>query len=182
MVLNVQVISYPIRLRPCGPGTYSQSFWRNVSHNVHVVFLEEFDTKTGGRLDALDVTDDVERVVAASGIKSGTVLVFSPHTTCSVLLASSSRETVSSLARSMDSLAPEDGYYAHDDLEIRTENLVEDEPANAPAHIFHAVSGRASECVPVKEGRPALGDGQRILFVELDCSRKRRYVIQVVGE
>ena len=147
-----------------------------------VVFLEEFETKTGGRLDALDVTDDVARVVGNSGIKAGTALVFSPHTTCSVLLAKPSRETVDAIARSMNALAPADGYYAHDDLEIRTENLVEDEPANAPAHIFHAVAGRASECVPISEGQLALGNGQRILFVELDSSRKRRYLVQVVGE
>lgn len=164
------------------PGTNSQSFSRPVSHNGCVVFLEEFETKTGGRLDALDVTDDVAKVVGTSGIRSGTALVFSPHTTCSVLLATSSRKTVSHLARSMQALAPDDAYYAHDDLEIRTENLVEEEPANAPAHVFHAVAGRASECVPVSDGRLVLGEEQRILFVELDCSRKRRYVVQVVGE
>lgn len=146
------------------------------------MLLEEFETKTGGRLDALDVTDDVARVVGISGIQAGTALVFSPHTTCSVLLATPSRATVDAIARSMDALAPEDGYYAHDDLEIRTENLVEDEPANAPAHIFHAVAGRASECVPISDGQLTLGDGQRILFVELDSSRKRRYLVQVVGE
>ena len=153
-----------------------------MGHNGCVVILEEFETKTGGRLDALDVTRDVAKVVSASGVTSGTVLVFSPHTTCSVLVATSSRDTVAALERSMKALAPDDGYYAHDDLEIRTENLVEDEPANAPAHIFHAVAGRASECVPIHEGRLELGEDQRILFVELDSSRKRRYLIQVVGE
>ena len=147
-----------------------------------MVLLEEFETKTGGRLDALDVTDDVARVVASSGVTTGIVLVFSPHTTCSVLVAVSSNTLVDALGRSMSALAPEDGYYAHDDLEIRTENLLEDEPANAPAHIFHVVAGRASQCVPVTNGKLALGEDQRILFVELDCSRKRRYVVQVVGE
>lgn len=147
-----------------------------------MVILEEFETKTGGRLDALDVTEDVERVVGSSGIQRGTALVFSPHTTCSVYVTVAGKAAVESLQQTMDSIAPEGAYYAHDDLAIRTENLVEDEPANAPAHIFHAIAGRASECVPVDDGRLALGDGQRILFVELDCSRKRRYLVQVVGE
>ena len=147
-----------------------------------MVVLEEFETKTGGRLDALDVTDDAARVVVESGIKRGTALVFSPHTTCSVWVTRAGRETVESLRTAMQSIAPEEAYYAHDDLMIRTENLVEDEPANAPAHIFHAVAGRASECVPVDGGRLVLGEDQRILFVELDSSRKRRYLVQVVGE
>ena len=147
-----------------------------------MVILEEFETKTEGRLDALDVTDDVARVVKASGVDRGTALIFSPHTTCSVFVARAERMTIESIQRTMDVVAPADAYYAHDDLDIRTQNLVEDEPANAPAHIFQAVAGKASECVPVEDGQLLLGDGQRILFVELDCSRKRRYLVQVVGE
>lgn len=87
-----------------------------------------------------------------------------------------------SIQETMGLIAPDGAYYAHDDLDIRTQNLVEDEPANAPAHIFQAIAGSASECVPVRDGELVLGDEQRILFVELDCSRKRRYLVQVVGE
>lgn len=147
-----------------------------------MVLLEEFETKTGGRLDALDVTDEVEAVVRESGIDRGNVLVFSPHTTCCVLVATPGAGMVDAMARAMQTIAPDDGYYAHDDLGIRTENLVEDEPANAPAHIAHVFLGKASECVPIADGRLQLGPGQRVLFVELDCSRSRRYCVQVVGE
>jgi len=153
-----------------------------VRHNWSVVLLEEFETKTGGRLDTIDVTDEVEEVVRESGVDSGSVLVFSPHTTCCVLVARPGRGMVEAMDRAMQTIAPDDGYYAHDDLNIRTENLVEDEPANAPAHIAHVFLGKASECVPVADGRVQLGPGQRVLFVELDSSRSRRFCIQVVGE
>jgi secondary thiamine-phosphate synthase enzyme len=158
------------------------SIFVRVGENGDVIKIEEFETKTGGRLDTLDVTEDVARVVSASGIWGGSALVFSPHTTCCVLLAKPGREMVASLERAIDSIAPDDGYYAHDDLDIRTENLVENESANAPAHIAHVFVGKASECVPVVNGELALGTDQRILFVELDCSRERRYCVQVVGE
>jgi secondary thiamine-phosphate synthase enzyme len=147
-----------------------------------MIVLEEFDTKMEGRLDAVDVTDDLQAVVERSGIIEGSALVFSPHTTCCVVLAASRAHVTRSLAHMMRTVAPEDGYYAHDDLEIRTENLVEDEPANAPAHILHCVIGRPSECIPVVARRLLLGDEQRVLFVELDSSRPRRYCIQVMGE
>ena len=147
-----------------------------------MVVLEEFETKTGGRLDALDITAEVEDTVRRSGVLQGTVLVFSPHTTCCVLLASPHAPMLDALARAMDTVAPEDGYYAHDDLDIRTENLVEDEPANAPAHIVHVFVGKASECIPIVGGDVILGAGQKVLFVELDSSRPRRYVVQVLGE
>lgn len=144
--------------------------------------FDEFEAKTGGRLDTLDVTQEVVDMVRAAGVRAGSALVFSPHTTCCILVAERSAQTVSTLARAMEALAPADGYYAHDDFAIRTENLTEDEPPNAPAHIFHVFAGKASECIPIVEGRLALGENQRILFVELDSSRERRYVIQVVGE
>jgi secondary thiamine-phosphate synthase enzyme len=147
-----------------------------------VILFEEFEAKTGGRLDALDITDEVVEVVRASGVTGGSVLVFSPHTTCCVLIAPAGRETSLTLADAIEGLAPSNGYYAHDDLAIRTENLTEDESPNAPAHLFNVFAGRTSECIPIVGGAPALGDDQRVLFVELDTSRERRYVLQVVGE
>jgi secondary thiamine-phosphate synthase enzyme len=147
-----------------------------------VILFEEFETKTGGRLDALDITEEVVDVVRSSGVVKGSVLVFSPHTTCCVLIAPPGAQTSLRLADAMEALAPANGYYAHDDLAIRTENLTEDEPPNAPAHLFNVFAGRTSECIPIIDGRLTLGDGQRVLFVELDSSRKRRYLLQVVGE
>jgi secondary thiamine-phosphate synthase enzyme len=147
-----------------------------------MVRFEEYETKTGGKLDALDVTDDVNALIDRCGINHGSAIVFSPHTTCCVLVAQPGRPMLEALDRAITTIAPDDGYYAHDDMVIRTENLTENEPANAPSHIAHVFVGKASECVPVVKNRLQLGDGQRILFVELDSSRERRYCIQVVGE
>jgi secondary thiamine-phosphate synthase enzyme len=147
-----------------------------------VIAFEEYEIKTGGRLDAVDITSEVRDIVRSSGISQGNVLVFSPHTTCCVLIARRDEGTAERLAGMMEAIAPANGYYAHDDLGIRTENLVEDEPANAPAHLFNVFAGKTSECIPVIAGEPALGEAQRVLFVELDSSRKRRYFLQVVGE
>lgn len=147
-----------------------------------MIHFEEYETKTGGRLDALDVTGEVEDAIRRSGIEHGSALVFSPHTTCCVLIARPGRPMMDALDRAMTTIAPDDGYYAHDDLVIRTENLVENEPANAPAHIAHVFVGKASECIPVSKSELGLRGGQRVLFVELDSSRERRYFIQVVGE
>ncbi|MGH2807196.1 MAG: secondary thiamine-phosphate synthase enzyme YjbQ [Actinomycetota bacterium] len=147
-----------------------------------MIHHEEFEIKTGGRLDAVDVTEDIRDTLRSSGVRLGSALIFSPHTTCCIVVGSAGAETARSLEATMRAIAAEDGYYAHDDLTIRTENLVDDEPANAPAHILHAVAGKASECIPVADGDLLLGDDQRVLFVELDSSRLRRYVIQVLGE
>jgi len=182
------VSGYPSNL----PQTLKQSFnhleraskrlFPAVGQNVLVIAFEEFETKTGGRLDALDITEEVLEVARASGVTRGNVLVFSPHTTCSVMIAQGGVEVVRQLEEAMHKLAPDDLYYQHDDFSIRTENMTEDEPPNAPSHLFHVFVGKTSECIPIVEGGPLLGDDQRVLFVELDSSRPRRYCIQVVGE
>jgi secondary thiamine-phosphate synthase enzyme len=153
-----------------------------VGENANVIVFKEFETKTGCKLDAIDLTDEVAELVRASGVEEGSVLVFSPHTTCCVMVGAPGGATVAALEEAMERIAPDGAYYAHDDLAVRTENLVEDESANAPAHIFHVIAGGASQCIPVTDGKLTLGDDQRILFVELDCSRARRYCVQVLGE
>jgi secondary thiamine-phosphate synthase enzyme len=147
-----------------------------------VITFSELEMKTGGRHDAVDVTSDVEATVASAGVEIGSALIFSPHTTCCVLIARSAREAFRALSEASEVLAPEGAYYAHDDLDIRTENLVEDEPPNAPAHILHVFLGKASECIPISGGQLVLGADQRVFIVELDTSRLRRYCIQVIGE
>ncbi|MFN2593364.1 MAG: secondary thiamine-phosphate synthase enzyme YjbQ [Actinomycetota bacterium] len=146
-----------------------------------MILYKEFETKTGGRLDILDVTDDVSDTVQEAGVEHGSVLIFAPHTTCCVLISAQTAGLKESLVETLEAIAPVDGYYAHDDLTIRTQNLVEDEPANGPAHIAHVILGKASESIPIHDGRPVLGPAQRVLIVELDCSRKRSYAIQVMG-
>lgn len=150
-----------------------------------MISYEEFATVTEGRLDALDITPEIEKVVANSGVKQGSALVFSPHTTCCVLVANGDRTLVKALGKAMELLEPEDGYYHHDDFSVRTENLdpnVSDEPENAPAHLVHVFSGKASEVIPVQGGQLGLGEAQRVYFVELCSARARRYVVQVLGE
>lgn len=150
-----------------------------------MISYEEFTTRTEGRLDALDITTEVEKVLANSGVINGSALIYSPHTTCCVLVANGDRRLVQALGKAMELLEPEDGYYHHDDFSIRTENLdptVDDEPENAPAHLVHVFSGKASEVIPVSDSQLQLGEGQRVYFVELCSSRPRRYCVQVFGE
>lgn len=149
-----------------------------------MIHYEEFETKTGGRLDALDVTPEITEAVRASGVRNGSVLVYSPHTTACVLVANGDRTVLTSLDKATQLLEPPDGYYEHDDFDIRTENLVEDreEPENAPAHLLHVFAGRASEVIPIHDGDVALGEHQRVYFIELCSSRMRNYCVQVIGE
>jgi secondary thiamine-phosphate synthase enzyme len=132
----------------------------------------------------LDVTDDLREVVAESGVRDGMALVYSPHTTCAVLINERESGFVHDFTSLMESLVPLDGAYRHDDLEARTENL-EDDPHDIPngwAHCRQALLGSASQTVPIVNGELLLGRWQRVFFLELDRARDRRVLMQVMGE
>ena len=80
-------------------------------------------------------------------------------------------------------LVPSDAYYAHDDWDRRTENVCEEdmEVGNGHSHCMSMLLGSAGESIPVRDGELALGQWQRVLFIELDRERDRRWLVQVVG-
>jgi secondary thiamine-phosphate synthase enzyme len=80
-------------------------------------------------------------------------------------------------------LIPHETYYAHDDWDRRTENICPEdmEVGNGHAHCMSMLMGSAGESIPVSDGDLCLGTWQRILFIELDRSRPRRWLVKVVG-
>ncbi|HEX4520511.1 MAG TPA: secondary thiamine-phosphate synthase enzyme YjbQ [Gaiellaceae bacterium] len=133
----------------------------------------------------IDVTEDVRGVVERAAIVNGMALVYSPHTTCAVVINEPESGFAEDFAELLESLAPSDGrYYRHDDLEIRTDGIEDDtaEFPNGHSHCRAGLLASSSETVPVVDGKLMLGTWQRIFFCELDRSRSRKVFIQVIGE
>jgi secondary thiamine-phosphate synthase enzyme len=132
----------------------------------------------------LDITDDVRSVVAKSDVQRGMALVYSPHTTCAVVINERESGFIRDFNALIESLVPLSASYLHDDMEARTENLEDDdhEFPNGHAHCRTALVGSASETLPVEGGDIVLGKWQRIFFLELDRARDRKVLIQVMGE
>jgi len=151
---------------------------------VMTVVLENHNFRTTECGQFVDVTDDVAGVVSRSNVRNGMALVYSPHTTCSILINERETGFLKDFGNLMDSLVPLEGAYQHDDLESRTENL-EDDPHDIPngwAHCRQSLLGAASQTIPIVDGEMMLGRWQRVFFVELDRARDRRVLIQVMGD
>ena len=147
------------------------------------VFQGEKRLRTEGGLSVRDITDEVAEAVGESGVRDGIVCVYSPHTTCCIRVnefESGFLEDVTTLLRR---LVPSERYYAHDDWGRRTENICEEdmELGNGHAHCMSMLLGGAGESIPVRDGELCLGTWQRVLFLELDRERDRRWLVQVVG-
>jgi secondary thiamine-phosphate synthase enzyme len=147
------------------------------------VFQHERRLRTTGGLSVRDITDEVNEAVAASGIKDGIACVYSPHTTCCVRVNEFEQGFMDDFAALLKRLVPQEGYYAHDDWDRRTENICEEdmEFGNGHSHCMSMLLGSAGESIPVRDGELLLGTWQRVLFIELDRERDRRWLVQVVG-
>jgi secondary thiamine-phosphate synthase enzyme len=131
-------------------------------------------------LQFIDITDDVERAVAASGVSDGTVTIFSKHTTAAIKINEHEPELFKDLSRLLSAIAPENRPYFHNDFTVRWVNMVEDECPNGHAHCQHLLLG-TSETIPLMDGNLAFGRWQRIFLIELDHPRKRDVVVSVMG-
>ena len=133
---------------------------------------ESFEVRTRGR-GSYEVTDEVARMVKASGLKEGIVTVFIRHTSASLVIYENADPSArEDLHEFLDRIAP-DGEAWH----IHTA----EGPDDTASHLRMTVT-RTSETIPVTQGRMALGTWQGIFLLEHRLVLHRReIVVSVVG-
>ncbi len=136
-------------------------------------------------LEFKDITEEVKKIVEKTKVKNGLVLVYSTHTTLAICVNEKEKGIVADFKNLINRIIPKDGYYCHNDLSIRTENLVCQSAAsdclNGHSHCTHLLM-RNSETIPIIDGKMTLGIWQRIFAIELDCCRRRNIVVQIIGD
>ena len=128
-----------------------------------------FNTKK--HREYINITNDVENVLAKSGIKEGMILVSSMHITAGVYINDAESGLIQDIDEWLERLAPFDLSYRHH----RTGET------NGDAHlksllIHHEV------IVPVTDGKLDFGPWQQIYYAEFDGQRRKRLIIKVMGE
>jgi secondary thiamine-phosphate synthase enzyme len=113
----------------------------------------------------------VQSVVDQSGVDGGLVSVFVPGSTAAITTMEYEPGGVQDLDDALERLIPRGDDYQHNRLNADT---------NSHAHIRAAIVG-ASETLPVRGGRLALGTWQQIVLVDFDDRpRQRTVVVQVI--
>lgn len=131
----------------------------------------------------IDVTEDLQRAIKDSGVVDGCAVAFVTHTTCALLINEWEDGVMSDLERRLEALVPTDSYYAHDDLDVRTQNILEEgERRNGHAHVTQMIVGGTSHAIPVAGSEPLLGTWQRLVLLELDEPKDRKILFHVFGE
>jgi secondary thiamine-phosphate synthase enzyme len=134
------------------------------------------------RYGYLDLTDDLRRAVKDAGVTEGMVVAFCAHTTCALLINEWEEGALADFRRHLTDVVPHEGvYYQHDDFDIRTQNMHEDERKNGHAHVKAMLLSATSQAIPVSGGEPMFGAWQRLILFEMDEPKDRVITFNVVG-
>jgi secondary thiamine-phosphate synthase enzyme len=162
------------------------------------VYHSSFKIQSDRRPTFHDVTTEVEQALTESGIKDGILLVFSQHTTCSILIQEASDDAnywgtdllMQDLVNVFESIIPTcrtEGQYLHPGpkhIEAAAgRNELPSWSLNTDAHLRSVIMGR-SQSIPVEDGAMLLGEFGRIYFADFDQvrARERTVRVQIVGE
>jgi secondary thiamine-phosphate synthase enzyme len=117
-----------------------------------------------------EITNDVARIVRASQVQTGTVIVFIRHTSASLVIYENADPSArTDLHDFFEKIAPEESDYIH---------TVEG-PDDTTSHLRMALT-RTSEVVPIANGQITLGTWQGIFVFEHRRARHTRTVDVVV--
>ncbi len=133
---------------------------------------ESFDVQTRGK-GTYEITDQVESLLRASGIRTGLATVFVRHTSASLVIYENADPTArADLHRYFDDLVPED----HPGLVHTAEG-----PDDSTSHLKMVLT-RTSESVPIGKGRLTLGTWQGIyLFEHRNSPHRRTITVSLLG-
>jgi secondary thiamine-phosphate synthase enzyme len=128
-----------------------------------------FNTKK--RQEFVRITDDVAKIVGASGVHEGMVLVSAMHITAAVYVNDWEDGLISDFQEWLEKLAPAGRPYRH-------HQTGED---NADAHLKRTLMGH-QVIVPITAGKLDLGPWEQIFYAEFDGQRRKRVIVKVMGE
>ena len=128
-----------------------------------------FNTKK--KREFINITADLDKELAASGVREGLALASAMHITAGVYINDAEDGLIADIEAWLEKLAPYRADYRH-------HRTGED---NGDAHLKNLLIGH-QVLVPVTAGKLDLGPWQQVYYAEFDGQRRKRVVIKVLGE
>jgi secondary thiamine-phosphate synthase enzyme len=131
--------------------------------------MQTLSVKTDRRTQLVDVTAQVQKAVASSGVATGICYLYVPHTTAAITINECADPDVArDVEGALDRLIPATGPYRHSE-------------GNSDSHVKAVLLG-GSQIVHVAGGKLVLGRWQGVFFCEFDGPRERRLRVKVVAD
>ena len=129
--------------------------------------MEEIQVKTHSRIEMIDITPQVQKLMHKSGVTSGMCVVFVPHTTAALTINENADPSViSDMLKELNTIIPLHDGYSHSE-------------GNSAAHIKSSVIG-CSQTVLIERGALQLGTWQSLFFCEFDGPRDRKVWVKII--
>lgn len=135
-------------------------------------YRKELWFQTKNRREFINITPDVEKCLAESGIREGLLLCNAMHITASVFINDDESGLHSDLEKWLEKIAPEKPYdqYRHNGFED-----------NADAHMKRTIMGR-EVVIAVTGGKLDTGPWEQVFYGEFDGKRRKRVLVKIIGE
>ncbi len=123
--------------------------------------METIQVRTPAHSAAVDITNQVAAALRASGLRDGTCLVYTPHTTAGLTInEGADPDVMADVLERLDGIAPWNGPYKHAE-------------GNSAAHIKSILTGGSVQVI-IDSGKLVLGTWERIFLLEFDGPRTRK--------
>ena len=128
--------------------------------------IQTLQLKSTRRTEWANITAEVIRCVAASGISAGVCHLYVPHTTAGITINEGDDPDVArDMEAAFDRMVPRDSAYKHHE-------------GNSDSHIKASLVG-SSQSVFIENGELCLGRWQVIFFCEFDGPRTRKVHVKI---
>ncbi|MCJ7802620.1 MAG: secondary thiamine-phosphate synthase enzyme YjbQ [Candidatus Marinimicrobia bacterium] len=129
--------------------------------------MKTINISTTKRVDLVNITSQVQKVVRESKIESGIVTVFVPHTTCGITInEGADPDVVRDIKYQLEKLIPYQRGYKHME-------------GNSDSHIKTCIVG-SSENIIIENSQLVLGKWQSIFLCDFDGPRNRTVYIKLI--
>ena len=135
-------------------------------------YRKELWFETSQRRQLINITPEIQKCLAESGVKEGLCLVNAMHITASVFINDDEAGLHHDFEVWLEKLAPEKPYsqYRHNGFED-----------NADAHLKRTVMGR-EVVVAISDGKLDFGPWEQIFYGEFDGKRRKRALVKIIGD
>jgi len=131
--------------------------------------LSELTVQSKTKDQWINISAEVQKAVAASGVKEGICVIFIPHTTAAVTINENADPDVPhDVSLALSAISPDRREFRHSE-------------GNSDAHTKTSLVGPSITLI-VSGGKLLLGTWQGVWFNEYDGPRARKVIVRVMGE
>jgi len=130
---------------------------------------QELTVRTHNRIEGVDITAQIQKLIREKKVASGLLVLFVPHTTAALTINENADPSVQQdILAELNRLIPLAGPYQHAE-------------GNSAAHIKSTIIG-PSQTLLIEGGRLVLGTWQGLFFCEFDGPRTRKVWVKIIPE